>query len=396
MPYEQAREACNRLLVELDEDIRNYIIDMLGGDESEEEMKAVVKEFLVSTEHCAEDAAMVKVKVTELFASLSAATPADPATLNAEPRILDYTMSLWRLRHAVPRHATLSKLSGDEQGIILGQLRNTLEPWHVMYFSSASKGLRALLPAAARQQLRADYKKATALCLKAGMQSCKELREATRVQWKDKGLSESDLATLATLGSVLPALEVLWLYETSGSAGPGGVLRLAEGLVAGALPTVTGLFIIGMHVGDAGASAFAAALDRGALPRLESLALAYAAIGDAALASLAPALRRRPALEGLYFCGNPFGDEGLAALVAPPPPAAGTPPAVAGGLKKLKWLYLRHTQISDAGCASLVAALDSGALPALEKLELGHTRASGAARDAAFEALARARSRARA
>ena len=93
MPYEQAREACNRLLVELDEDIRNYIIDMLGGDESEEEMKAAVRDFLVSTEHCAdEDAAMVKV--TELFASLSAATPADPATLNAELRILDATVSL--------------------------------------------------------------------------------------------------------------------------------------------------------------------------------------------------------------------------------------------------------------------------------------------------------------
>ena len=32
-----------------------------------------------------------------------------------------------------------SKLSGDEQGIILGQLRNALEPRLVMYFSSASK-----------------------------------------------------------------------------------------------------------------------------------------------------------------------------------------------------------------------------------------------------------------
>ena len=38
MPYEQAREACHRLLVDLDEDIRDYIIDMLGGDETEEEM----------------------------------------------------------------------------------------------------------------------------------------------------------------------------------------------------------------------------------------------------------------------------------------------------------------------------------------------------------------------
>ena len=32
----------------------------------------------------------------------------------------------------------LSTLSGDEQGIMLGQLRNALEPRLVMYFSSAS------------------------------------------------------------------------------------------------------------------------------------------------------------------------------------------------------------------------------------------------------------------
>ena len=58
-----------------------------------------------------------------------------------------------------------SKLSGDEQGVILGQLRNPLEPRLVMYFSSASKELRALLPPAAQQQLRADYEEATALCV---------------------------------------------------------------------------------------------------------------------------------------------------------------------------------------------------------------------------------------
>jgi len=161
----------------------------------------------------------------------------------------------------------LSALSGDEQGIILGQLRNALEPRLVMYFSSANKELRALLPPAARQQLRADYKKATALCVKVGMRSCKELREATRVQWKDKGLSESDLATLAKLGAVLPALEYLGLISER-SAGPerSAVPRLAEGLVAGALPALTFLNIGGMHVGDAGASALAVALDRGALP----------------------------------------------------------------------------------------------------------------------------------
>ena len=70
----------------------------------------------------------------------------------------------------------LSKLSGDEQGIILGQLRNTLEPRLAMYFSSASKELRALLTPAVQQQLRTDYGEATALCLKVGMRDCKELR----------------------------------------------------------------------------------------------------------------------------------------------------------------------------------------------------------------------------
>ena len=288
-----------------------------------------------------------------------------------------------------------SKLSGDEQGIILGQLRNDARAAPlVMYFSSANKVLRALLPPAARQQLRTDYEEATALCLKMGMRDCKEVREATKIIWTNKGLSAADLAALAKLGSVLPALEELTLYKRSGSAGPDGGLRLAEGLVAGALPAVTYLFIGGMHVGDAGASALAAALDRGALPRLKGLMLAYAAIGDAGLAALAPALRRRPALRSLSLAGNPFGIAGLAALVAPPPPAAGTPPPPAGGLKTLERLDLRGTEITEAGCATLVAALDSGALPALKGLEFDGTRGAsdatwGAATQAVGEALTR-------
>ena len=149
----------------------------------------------------------------------------------------------------------LSTLSGDVQGIILGQLRTTVEPRLVMYFCSASKELRALLTPAVREQLRTDYEEATALCLKMGMQSCKELREATMVEWCFRDLSAADLATLATLGSVLPALRMLTLYESSGSAGLDGVQRLAEGLAAGALPAVISLGIDSLHVGVAGASA---------------------------------------------------------------------------------------------------------------------------------------------
>eukprot|EP00964_Phaeocystis_antarctica_P103281 scaffold68563_cov69-Phaeocystis_antarctica.AAC.3 len=270
----------------------------------------------------------------------------------------------------------LSKLSGDEQCILFTQLCNVLEPRTAVALSSASNELRtatqALLP-----QLRADHEAAAALCRKVEMPSCKALREAKKVDWRDKGLAAADLALLGTLGSVLPALEVLWLFESSGAAGPDGVQRLAEGLGAGALPAVTSLFLR-MYVSDAGASALAAALGRGALPRLKTLALSFASIGDAALVALAPALRRLPALETLYLAGNPFGDEGLAALVAPPLPA-GAPPPPAGVLTKLKTLILAHTQITDAGCAALAAALDGGALPELEALFLFDIPASAAA-----------------
>eukprot|EP00964_Phaeocystis_antarctica_P140244 scaffold105044_cov60-Phaeocystis_antarctica.AAC.1 len=270
----------------------------------------------------------------------------------------------------------LAALRADEQGIILGQLLNALEPRLAVYFSSASSELRLLLTQALLQQLRADHEVATALCRKMGMRSCKELREAKRVQWHRKGISAADLTTLGTLGSVLPALNILVLGEPTGAAGPDGVQRLAERLGAGALPAVSDIFFDGMHVGGAGSLALAAALGRGALPRLKGLSLTSAAIGDAGLVALAPALRQLPALQYLFLNDNPFGDEGIAALVAPPPPAgaqlqppAGAPPPPTGVLTNLFRLDLRETQIADAGCAALVAALRNGTLPALEQLD---------------------------
>ena len=295
-----------------------------------------------------------------------------------------------RSRHRRARAPmALTALSGDEQRILFTQLWNVLEPRLAVYLSSVSNGLRvltqALLP-----QLRADHEAAAALCRKVGLRSCKELREVKRVTWQYKGLTLTNLATLATLGSVLPTLESFGLFATYPgiSGGPNGVQRLAEGLGAGALPALTSLNIRGYLAGDAGASALAAALGRGALPRLKSLALNDTGIGDVGLMALAPALRRRPALEALFLIGNPLGDEGLAALVAPPP-AAGAPSPPKEGLAKLKDLYLYSTQISDAGCATLAAGLDSGALPALEHIGLlgyhGYIPASDAAK-AALEA----------
>eukprot|EP00964_Phaeocystis_antarctica_P007810 scaffold4199_cov64-Phaeocystis_antarctica.AAC.4 len=287
----------------------------------------------------------------------------------------------------------LSKLSGDQHRSVFVQLCNVLDPCVAVALSSVSHELRtatqALLP-----QLRADHEAAAALCRKVGTSSgfatscgsCKELREARKAEWYQRGLSAADLALLGTLGSVLPALQKLYLEEPA--AGPDGLKRLAEGLGAGALPAMTFLKLNSMHVGDASASALAAALGRGALPRLEWLSLSSTTIGDAGLVALAPALRRLPALESLILWGNPFGNEGLVALVAPPPPADAPPPTTRG-LTKLSMLDLDYTQVSDAGCAALAAALDSGALPALTELYLDGIPASVAAKAAVREALAR-------
>jgi hypothetical protein len=283
----------------------------------------------------------------------------------------------------------LSKLSGDEQEILFVQLCNVLDPGIAVALSSVSNELRTATRVPL-QQLKTGHKAAAALCCKLGYWNCKELREAKEVCLCQCGLTAEELKLLGTLGSVLPALEILYLIEPA--AGPDGVQQLAEGLGAGALPALTKLRLSQTHVGDAGASALALALGQGALPRLQLLDLRYAAIGDAGLVVLAPALRRRPALESLDFENNPLGDEGLAALVAPPPPAGAPPPTTTGGLAMLKSLDLSRTQVTDAGCGTLTAALDSGALPALEKLYMSGIRASATAQAAV--ALARAHLRA--
>ena len=55
---------------------------------------------------------------------------------------------------------------------------------------------------------------------------------------------------------------------------------------------------------------------------------------------------------------------------------------------KLKGLQLGETQVADAGCAALAAALDRGALPALETLYLDYIPASAASIAAVYEARA--------
>ena len=289
-------------------------------------------------------------------------------------------------------------LSEDEQRVLFGQLCYTLEPHGAVALASVSRGLRATTQALL-QQLRADHEVAAALYRKMmrGVllsermlqdryaQCCRQLRETQEIHCCSPSLNAVDLATLGSLGSELPALHHLSLSDnpTGETAGPDGMQLLFEGLDAGALPAVTNIFCTGVFLGDAGASALAAALGRGALPRLTHLDLNYAGIGDAGLVALAPALRRLPRLERVVLMANPFGNEGLAALVAPlPPPPAGALSPPTGVLTKLKRLDLDNTQITDAGCAALAAALDGAVLPALEDLNLFGIPASEAAKAA--------------
>ena len=269
----------------------------------------------------------------------------------------------------------LVALSGDELGVIFEGLCNTLDPRVVVASCSACKGLRAAAQPLV-QQLRANYEEAAALCRKLGKRSCKELREATRVRRIDSCFSAADLTLLGTLGSALPKLKYLRLHDRE-QAATDGVQRLAEELSDGALPALTELDL-SMHVGDAGASSLAAALGQGALPWLKSINLYKAAIGDAGLVVLAPALRRRRALELIGLAGNPFGDEGLAALVPPPPRGsrARTNLTPEGELERLKQLHLQRTQITDAGCAALADALRRDALPAIITIRIDRTAAS--------------------
>ena len=80
------------------------------------------------------------------------------------------------------------------------------------------------------------------------------------------------------------------------------------------------------------------------------------------------------------------GDEGLAALVAPPP--ADAPPPQAEVLAELSLLCLQSTRITGAGCVHLASRLRSGALPALDVLDLQGISASDEAKADVYEARA--------
>ena len=108
-----AREACSSLLAGLDEDILEYVIQMLEGDEDQETMEEAVKDFLLSCEHCAtEDEAVTKC--TELFASLKSSALAVEEEVAQEVglRILNQKVSIAEVDAHLFRDTTKDELGG--------------------------------------------------------------------------------------------------------------------------------------------------------------------------------------------------------------------------------------------------------------------------------------------
>ena len=87
----------------------------------------------------------------------------------------------------------ITMLSQDQQRSVFRHLLNALDPCDAVAFSGVNRELRASTQALL-QQLKADHEAAAALCLKVGMRSCKELREAKQVHWNNKGVTTADLA----------------------------------------------------------------------------------------------------------------------------------------------------------------------------------------------------------
>jgi len=89
----------------------------------------------------------------------------------------------------------LSRLSGDEQGILFVLLCNVLDPGFAIALASVNNELRAATRVPL-QQLKTDHVAAAALCRKLGHRNCKALREAKKVRSCDYGLTAGELKLL--------------------------------------------------------------------------------------------------------------------------------------------------------------------------------------------------------
>ena len=257
-----------------------------------------------------------------------------------------------RLTEAVAT-GPLGALSHDELGVIFDGLAEPLQPVVAVALSSTCLGLRTPLQAAL-EVLKERHARAKAFCRKAGW-NCAILRDAVVLDWAAMDLTAEDMATFGMIlrTSGLPQLRQLNLSDNP--FGDMGVAALCAGLGRGAAPSLWSLDIC-CQFGPAGAEALAAAFRRGAMPKLVTLGLNFNPLGDQGVAALAVALRQLPVLQALNLACCDVGDEGVASLVDN---------LGKDDFKKLDILALADNEITDAGAAKLLAAINAGGLPKL-------------------------------
>jgi len=270
-------------------------------------------------------------------------------------------------------------LSHDELGVIVDGLADPLQPVVAVALSSTCLGLRTPL-LAALEVLKEPHERAKALCRKMRT-TCAAARDAVALAWDfhNHQLSMSALlqfhrqfqlnfTDMATLGMILrtrglPRLERL---DLSGHALCSvGVQALCEGLNCGAAPSLSIINLNRSRVGRAGAVAFAAAIRRGALPKLEVLLLNQNPLGNQGLAAMALPLRKLPALRCLQLNGCLIGDDAVASLLAN---------LGKDEFKALWRIDLDSNEITDAGCGTIVDALDADAMPSLRSFRMAGIR----------------------
>lgn len=163
---------------------------------------------------------------------------------------------------------------------------------------------------------------------------------------------------METLATILPWMPTLTHLDLDGNAfGDHGLKKLVEGLGCGAMLSLNMLELTAVEFGPVGAEAFAAALRKGALHNLETVYLGNNKMGNQGMASLAPAMKQLPALKCLDLGNSKIDDEGVSSLLDN---------LGKNEFKALKQLWLDGNLLTDKGCTTVVAALNAGALPAIE------------------------------
>ena len=253
----------------------------------------------------------------------------------------------------------LGTLSHDELGVIFDGLANPINPIVAVALSSTCHGLRTPLHSALAL-LQESHQKAVQLLVRHELRDmrCSDLLDADEVRFGDiRGITTDEMKTLGLIlrTNSFPKLNTLVLHNIR--SGDTSMEYLCEGLSHFVRPSLRKLFIFTSELGPASAEAFAAALAKGSMPNLWNLGLCRNQCGDAGMKALAPALRAHPSLQALHMWGSEMGDEGVAALFDG---------LSQDELKSLMFVDFDRNHCTDKACATLVAAVDAGAVPSLQ------------------------------